>query len=61
MSNYLALLSFAVLGFALEMHLVFVNVIIGATVLTVITRYLAYLRRDRALSTWPGTCLGSWS
>ncbi len=29
MSSYLALLSFAVLGFALEMHLVFVNVIIG--------------------------------
>ncbi|MGC8607496.1 MAG: cytochrome ubiquinol oxidase subunit I [Vulcanisaeta sp.] len=49
MSNYLALLSFAVLGFALEMHLVFVNVIIGATVLTVITRYLAYLRRDPGL------------
>ncbi|ADY01714.1 cytochrome oxidase,subunit I (cydA-1) [Vulcanisaeta moutnovskia 768-28] len=49
MSNYLALLSFAVLGFALEMHLVFVNVIIGATVLTVITRYLAYLRQDPSL------------
>ncbi|BDR92079.1 cytochrome ubiquinol oxidase subunit I [Vulcanisaeta souniana] len=49
MSSYLALLSFAVLGFALEMHLVFVNVIIGATVLTVVTRYLAYLRRDPGL------------
>lgn len=49
MSSYLALLSFAVLGFALEMHLVFVNVIVGATVLTVVTRYLAYLRRDPGL------------
>ena len=49
MSNYLAPLSFAVLGFALEMHLVFVNVIIGSTVLTVITRYLAYRRNDAGL------------
>ena len=49
MSNYLALLSFFVLGFALEMHLIFVNVIIGTTVLTVITRYLAYLRNDPGL------------
>ena len=49
MSDYLALLSFAVLGFALEMHLVFVNVIIGATVLTVITRYVAYRRNDPGL------------
>ncbi|WP_291765152.1 hypothetical protein [Caldivirga sp. UBA161] len=37
------------LGFALEMNLVFVNVIIGATVLTVITRYIAYLHNDTGL------------
>lgn len=60
MSSYLALLSFAVLGFALEMHLVFVNVIIGATVLTVVTRYLATYAGTQVSSRWPRACSGSW-
>ncbi len=45
-----ALLSFILLGFFLEAHLVFVNVIIGATVLTVAVRYLAYRRKDEGLN-----------
>jgi len=44
-----AYLSFVLLGFFLEMHLVFVNVIIGATILTVVVRYLAYRRNDERL------------
>ena len=44
-----AFLSFVLLGFFLEVHLIFVNVIIGATVLTVVVRYLAYRRRDERL------------
>lgn len=37
---------FSLLGFTLIMHLIFVNVIIGVTVLTVAIRYMAYLRND---------------
>ncbi|MGC8973765.1 MAG: cytochrome ubiquinol oxidase subunit I [Thermoproteus sp.] len=44
-----AFLSFVLLGFFLEMHLVFVNVIIGATILTVLVRYLAYRHNDARL------------
>ncbi|MGC9130029.1 MAG: cytochrome ubiquinol oxidase subunit I [Pyrobaculum sp.] len=43
------LLAFVLLGFFLEMHLVFVNVIIGAAVLSAYVRYLAYRRGDEAL------------
>ncbi|MGC8543385.1 MAG: cytochrome ubiquinol oxidase subunit I [Vulcanisaeta sp.] len=45
----LGLFLFSVLGFTLIMHLIFVNVIIGAAVLTVSVRYLAYLRNDNYL------------
>lgn len=43
------LFSFIVLGFTLLMHLIFVNVIIGAAAITVSVRYVAYRRRDPGL------------
>ncbi len=40
----MVMFSFVLLGFTLLMHLVFVNVIIGAAALTVVMRYVAYRR-----------------
>ncbi|WP_069806637.1 cytochrome ubiquinol oxidase subunit I [Vulcanisaeta thermophila] len=48
MSGY-GLLAFSLLGFVLIMHLIFVNALIGAVVLAVIMRFLAYRRGDPSL------------
>ncbi len=45
----IVMFSFILLGFTLLMHLVFVNVIIGAAALTVAMRYVAYRRGDAGL------------
>lgn len=45
----MVLFSFMVLGFVLLIHLVFVNVIIGAVAITVIVRYAAYRRGNPRL------------